>query len=133
MASPLFVITVDFERVTSECMGTVNPESPSADRPQNGLIFSSVRIVRHSTFGPRLGRRSSWHGANEIRSGSDVDESETLAHVKVYSASRHLEDVRTAPSSVSIITAEDIRHNGWRTLGDALNSLRGFYISNDRQ
>jgi outer membrane receptor for ferrienterochelin and colicins len=57
---------------------------------------------------------------------------EDLSRVKVFSASRHFEDARRAPSSVSIITAADIRHNGWRTLGDALESLRGFYISYDR-
>lgn len=57
---------------------------------------------------------------------------EELARAKVFSASRHLEDSRQAPSSVSIITAEDIKRYGWRTLGDALRSLRGFYTSYDR-
>lgn len=57
---------------------------------------------------------------------------EELSHVKVFSASRHLEDSRQAPSSVSTITGEDIRRYGWRTLGDALRSLRGFYTSYDR-
>ncbi|HEY1271653.1 MAG TPA: TonB-dependent receptor plug domain-containing protein, partial [Terriglobales bacterium] len=41
--------------------------------------------------------------------------------------------MREAPSSVSIITADEIRRYGWRTLGDALRSLRGFYTSYDRQ
>ena len=57
---------------------------------------------------------------------------EELAQVKVFSASRHSEEIRQAPSSVSIITAEDIRRYGWRTLGDVLRSLRGFYTSSDR-
>jgi outer membrane receptor for ferrienterochelin and colicin len=57
---------------------------------------------------------------------------EDLTHAKVFSASKHLEDSRQAPSSVSTITAEDIRRYGWRTLGDALSSLRGFYTSYDR-
>jgi iron complex outermembrane receptor protein len=57
---------------------------------------------------------------------------EDLSKMKVFSASRHFEDARRAPSSVSIITAADIRRNGWRTLADALSSLRGFYISYDR-
>jgi iron complex outermembrane receptor protein len=57
---------------------------------------------------------------------------EDLSRVKVFSASRHFEDARKAPSSVSILTAADIRRNGWRTLGDALGSLRGFYTSYDR-
>jgi iron complex outermembrane receptor protein len=58
---------------------------------------------------------------------------EDLGRVQVYSASRHLEDARKAPSSVSIITAEEIRRYGWRTLADALRSLRGFYTSDNRQ
>jgi len=58
---------------------------------------------------------------------------EDLSRVKVFSASRHFEDARKAPSSVSILTAADIRRNGWRTLGDALRSLRGFYTSYDRK
>jgi outer membrane receptor for ferrienterochelin and colicins len=57
---------------------------------------------------------------------------EDLAHTKIFSASRHLEDSRQAPSSVSIITADDIKRYGWRTLADALGSLRGFYTSYDR-
>ena len=37
-----------------------------------------------------------------------------------------------APSAVSIINSEEISRYGWRTLGDALRSLRGFYASYDR-
>ncbi len=58
---------------------------------------------------------------------------EDLSQVQVYSASRHLEDIRKAPASVSIITADEIRHYGWRTLGEALRTLRGFYISDNLQ
>src|ERR1039457_322473 len=57
---------------------------------------------------------------------------EDLVRVKVFSASRHLEDSRQAPSAVSVITAEEITRYGWRTLADILNSQRGFYIAYDR-
>ena len=57
---------------------------------------------------------------------------EDLMKVKVFSASRHMEDSRQAPSAVSIITEEEIKRYGWRTLGDVLNSVRGFYTSYDR-
>ncbi len=75
--------------------------------------------------------------ASAAQSASDQDlmtmNIEDLSRVQVYSASRHLEDARRAPASVSIITAEDIRHYGWRTLGEALRTLRGFYTSDNRQ
>ncbi len=57
---------------------------------------------------------------------------EDLTKVQVYSASRHLEDSRHAPSAVTVITAEEITRYGWRTLGDVLRSVRGFYTSYDR-
>ena len=77
------------------------------------------------------------HSASLLsQTGSDQDAMslsiEQLAQAKVFSASRHLEDSRQAPSSVSVITAEEIRLYGWRSLGEALRSLRGFYTSYDR-
>jgi outer membrane receptor for ferrienterochelin and colicin len=58
---------------------------------------------------------------------------EDLTHVKVYSASRHLEDAHQAPAAVRVVTREEIQRFGWRNLADVLRSLRGFYTSYDRQ
>jgi iron complex outermembrane receptor protein len=57
---------------------------------------------------------------------------EELAQVKVFTASRHLEDARKAPSAVSVITSDEIARYGWRTLGEVLGSVRGFYTAYDR-
>jgi len=57
---------------------------------------------------------------------------EELLDVEVISASRLGQKTSQAPSSVSVLTASDIRTFGWRTLADALNSMRGLFTSNDR-
>ena len=55
-----------------------------------------------------------------------------LVNVEVVSASRFKQKSSEAPSAVEVVTAEDIRSYGWRTLADALNSIRGLYVRNDR-
>ncbi|MBI5386740.1 MAG: TonB-dependent receptor [Verrucomicrobia bacterium] len=50
----------------------------------------------------------------------------------VYGASKHEQKTTEAPSSVSIVTQDDIKKHGHRTLADILNSLRGFYVTYDR-
>ncbi|USX17232.1 TonB-dependent receptor [Oxalobacteraceae bacterium OTU3CAMAD1] len=50
----------------------------------------------------------------------------------VTSASRFAQRVSEAPSAVSVLTSQDVREHGWRTLGDALATLPGLYVSSDR-
>jgi outer membrane cobalamin receptor len=50
----------------------------------------------------------------------------------VSGASKYMQKTSEAPSSISIITAEEIRVYGWRSLSEALSSLRGFYDTYDR-
>ncbi|HET7890624.1 MAG TPA: TonB-dependent receptor [Candidatus Sulfotelmatobacter sp.] len=57
---------------------------------------------------------------------------EELKKVQVYSASMYLQDTRRAPSSITIVTADEIRKCGYRTLADILRSVRGFYVTYDR-
>ena len=56
-----------------------------------------------------------------------------LMDIKIYSASRYTQAASEAPASVSVVTRKEIQRRGYRTLADILRSVRGFYISYDRQ
>src|SRR5581483_2073997 len=78
-----------------------------------------------------------WAAECHAQAQSDQDlmslKIEDLTQIKVYSASRRLEDVQQAPAAVTVVTREEILRYGWRNLGEVLRSLRGFYTSYDRQ
>jgi iron complex outermembrane receptor protein len=57
---------------------------------------------------------------------------EQLLTLEVYSASRFPQKISEAPSAVTIITAADIKAYGYRTLAEILRSVRGLYVTNDR-
>lgn len=54
-----------------------------------------------------------------------------LVKVNIISTPKFAENTDQIPSVVSILTAEDIRLYGWRTLGDALRTLQGFNVTDD--
>jgi iron complex outermembrane receptor protein len=57
---------------------------------------------------------------------------EELLAVEVFSASKFLQKTSEAPAAVTVITADDIKTYGYRTLADILRSARGFYVTDDR-
>ena len=50
----------------------------------------------------------------------------------VTAASRYEQDPREAPASTSVVTQEEIRRYGYRTLAEALSGVRGFFTTYDR-
>lgn len=50
----------------------------------------------------------------------------------VFSASKFQQKATEAPSSVTVITSDEIKRYGWRTLGDVIASAQGFYTTYDR-
>lgn len=80
-------------------------------------------------------------GASPLHAAPQDDPAEDLAALPleslmgvtvVTSASRFAQRASDAPSAVSVLTSQDVREHGWRTLADALASLPGLYISDDR-
>lgn len=57
---------------------------------------------------------------------------EALMQMEVRTASRYAQTLLEAPAAMSVVTAEDIRTFGYRTLADILNGMRGLYTSYDR-
>lgn len=54
---------------------------------------------------------------------------EQLVETEYIPASRIARQISDAPFAVSIITAQDIRDYGYRTLSEILKSMRGFYVT----
>jgi outer membrane receptor for ferrienterochelin and colicins len=71
---------------------------------------------------------------SEEGTGRDITELslEELMNIKVYGASKYEQKATEAPSSVSIITSDEIKKYGYRTLAELLQSVRGFYVTYDR-
>jgi outer membrane receptor for ferrienterochelin and colicins len=61
-----------------------------------------------------------------------LEELMTLDAGQVFGASERLQPSTEAPASVSFITAEEIKRYGYRTLADILRSIRGMYVTDDR-
>src|SRR5579863_8990757 len=75
-------------------------------------------------------------GSNCVGQESSPDLSEAsleqLGSIKVYSASKHFQVSGDAPSSVTVITASEIQQQGYRTLADILRTVRGFFVTYNR-
>src|SRR5450631_930569 len=78
-----------------------------------------------------------WCGDNDLPADGDLSELplEQLMQMKaekVITASRFSQWVTEAPASMTVITSDDIRKYGYRTLADVLRSVPGLYVSYDR-
>lgn len=105
-----------------------------------------MRGLPGRSCGRRLRHRTSWLGFALVLLGAglaDADETkrlsvdelsdmslEALLNV-VVTASKQEESVVEAPAIVEVITAEDIRRRGCRTVGEALRSVPGIAIIDD--
>lgn len=63
---------------------------------------------------------------------STLDLEQLLQVEIVYAASKREQKLREAPSAVSVVTADEIKQHGYRTLADVLRSVPSFYVTYDR-
>lgn len=74
-------------------------------------------------------------GAAQTPGGAELGSlslEELLKLTVVSSASKFPQEIREAPASITVLRADEIRRFGYRTLGEALRSVRGFYTTYDR-
>jgi len=50
----------------------------------------------------------------------------------VEAAALHIQMLQEAPASITILSRDDIVKYRWRTFGEALSAVRGFYLTYDR-
>lgn len=55
-----------------------------------------------------------------------------LLRVDVVGASRYAQPLADTPATTTVISQEELRQQGYRTLAEALSTVRGVYVSNDR-
>ncbi len=74
---------------------------------------------------------SSVYAETKDLSNMSLQELMTVEVPTVVGASKYKQKITDAPSDVSIMTADDIRKFGYRTLADILNGVRDFYTTFD--
>lgn len=81
---------------------------------------------------PAFAAEEGEEGASSDLGTMDLEQLTNLKVEKVYGVSKFEQVVTEAPASVSVVTAEEIKRYGWRTLADVLRSSRGFFTTYDR-
>lgn len=102
-----------------------------SSRSLNRLYAALLALSITSGASPALAQAAK--DAGGVAPGLDALPFEQLLAMRTVTAASKFEQlISEAPSAVVILTAADIREFGWRTLGDALASLPGVYVTDDR-
>ncbi len=96
----------------------------------SALLRHAYRVVYFSTYPALLFSTLPVAIANDqVGNNPDLNDLtlEQLAEVRVYSASRRLTSIDKAPSVVTVVTDEDIKRRGYKTLHELLGDVPGFH------
>jgi outer membrane receptor for ferrienterochelin and colicins len=119
----------------------VSLTTPKRDQSQRNsrLTIIAIRLVLvliglQLCAASRLAAQSSQPQSDQQQPSQDLSKLnlEDLMNITVYSASKRVQNSSDAPSSVTVITADEIQRYGYRSLADILESVRGFYVTYDR-
>ncbi|MDD5322256.1 MAG: TonB-dependent receptor [Methylococcales bacterium] len=75
---------------------------------------------------------SSLQASEDVNFYMDMD-LEQLLDVEIVTASKYSQKLSETASSVTVIDKQQIKQFGYRTVGDALRSVPGFFVNNNRQ
>jgi iron complex outermembrane receptor protein len=93
------------------------------------IVCTALLYAAHTA---QAGTGASAAAGNDIRTLSTIPLEDLMQMRVVTAASKFAQPISDAPSSAVVLTAADIRAFGWRTLADALATLPGLYVTNDR-
>jgi iron complex outermembrane receptor protein len=123
-ARSLFVPLVSFAAATALAAGPVFAAAP--------VSASSAAAPAPPSPPPSSGASAVPPPAEDDLTALSLDELLDIEIPTVYAASRYDQKVTRAPASVTIVTREEIDAHAYRNLAEVLESVRGFYISDDR-
>jgi len=86
------------------------------------LLLGLLPVAAQETASPNLARLKAL----------DLEELVEIKVDVVYGASKFAQKTTEAPSSITIISSDEIKRYGHRTLADVLQSVPGFHVSYDR-
>jgi outer membrane receptor for ferrienterochelin and colicins len=129
-----------FRRTKGTCVPVTTPKraQPSSAHRRTSLAarFFLVLVVLPALRNPLAAQTPQQSDQQQRQQPPSQDLSklnlEDLMNISVYSASKRVQNSSDAPSSVTVITADEIQKYGYRSLSDILESVRGFYVTYDR-
>ena len=80
---------------------------------------------------PELAPAASPQADTTVSTSLPLPSLEELTKVNVTTAALHQQEIKRAPGDITVVTADEIERYGWRTLGEIINHVRGFYVTYD--